>query len=1062
MIHFLHFQRLFIFLISFSFLIAYSCEQDKSAVIESTIQSKSLDFEEMDASRTGIEFINKLFESDQLNFYTYEYLYNGGGVSVADFNNDGFQDIFFTCNMGKNKLYANKGNFTFEDVSKTSGINSVRDWCTGSTITDINNDGLIDLYVSRSGWFEDSEIRKNLLYVNLGNFRFEEQAEQYGIADAGHTTQSCFFDMDQDGDLDLYVMNHPTTFSESVPEFQKNQAKPNSNFSDHLYENVDGKFKNISSQAGIVNYGHGLGLSILDFNGDMLPDIYVSNDYQQHDYIYINQGNKTFKEESNSRLKHQAKFSMGVDAVDLSKNGSFDLMAVEMMPSDNFRQKTNMANMNPEMYNTYLDIGLQHQEMHNVLQLNSGDGHFTDVAYQYQIAQTDWSWSPLFGDFDSDGNEDLFISNGYRRDVLNKDLKSKIKAKIKSSTFKYSEVQNLLKEHKSKNYFYKNTAESFDQQNMSISIVNTNGAALADLDNDGNLDIICNNMEDKSTVYRNANQNTSDYTIKLTGPSKNKLAIGTSLKITTNKTSRIFNNQPTKGFQSSSGLDILFSLEDGESIENAMLIWPDLKTQSVSLKSGINKLAYNPSSTFNTTKKVVNKTQAFPYNPSPNFYDDYKDQVLLPYKVSEIGPKAVTYKDANNNLAICIVDQSSEGIYFFEQNNGKWQKSNISVKLGKSPLCSGIAAGDLNQDGLADLYITRGNYSDKNNEKSQDMILLQKKDGDFELKNSPINFSTSCPQIADFNGDGKMDIFYAGGLNAGEYPNTYSSGVLINDEGGYKNIELKNLQGIPKSSEIMDLDNDEIDDIIFTGEWMNIHAYSFKDGKAEKIKDLFDDNLTGWYNSIESADLDGDNIPEIIIGNIGNNTKMSNKAENAFHLYSEDYDDNGNLDIVFAFEDENKLFPVRGKQCSSEQIPSLNNKFKDYENFAKSDVFEIYGAKELQESNLFQVKRYLSGYYKKNGTSFEWRVFPSNMQQSLIRATSVVENKLCPIIYYHGNQAFEVETGRLDGFTGSTYQTCTDEKEIEVKMDGMCTQILELDNQMLYLFKENPAELRKK
>ncbi|MFT4668523.1 MAG: hypothetical protein ACI9HJ_000087, partial [Ulvibacter sp.] len=422
-------------------------------------------FTKISPSQSAVTFKNSIKESNAINYFSYEYIYNGGGVAIGDINNDGLPDLFFTANMSFNRLYLNKGNLQFEDISASSGIRTQGDWCTGVTMADVNGDGFLDIYVSRSGWFENPNQRRNNLFINNGDLTFTEQAGQYGIDDAGHTTQSVFFDMDQDNDLDLYVGNHPVVFTESLEEGLRKRKESPPFSSDQIYRNDGGHFVNISKEAGISNYAHSLGLIASDFDKDGLVDIFVSNDYNAPNFYYHNNGNGTFTDIGPKMLKHMAKFSMGVDAGDFNNDGLLDIFTTEMMAEDNQRQKTNMASMSTEDFWTFVDNDYGYQFMHNCLQLNNGNSPFSEIAYLSGVATTDWSWSPLIADFNNDGFKDLFVSNGYKRDVLDKDFKNKMKEVINVGTKTFSEIKPYIPTTQVPNYIFRNNHDlTFDKK----------------------------------------------------------------------------------------------------------------------------------------------------------------------------------------------------------------------------------------------------------------------------------------------------------------------------------------------------------------------------------------------------------------------------------------------------------------------------------------------------------------------------------------------------------------------------------------------------------------------
>ena len=1026
-------------LILFCLLFGMSCNNDPNPVEPSshTIQKERLpfNFRELNSDQTGITFENKIRETDDLNYFTYEYLYNGGGVSIADFDNDGLDDVFFTCGMGFNRLYKNNGSLTFSDVSKTSGIRSSRDWCTGTTVVDINNDGLLDLYVSRSGWFDDANIRSNLLYVNKGNLQFEEQANQYGIADKGYSTQSAFFDADGDGDLDLYVMNHPIKFSEELNAFLLKCKSPPAFQSDNFYENVNGKYQKASQKWGISNYGHGLGLATADFNDDGKIDIYVSNDYQQHDFLYINKGGR-FEESSSKNLRHMAKFSMGVDASDFNNDGAIDLMAVEMMPADNYRKKTNMANMNPELYYTFVNNGLQDQEMHNALQVNRGDATFTDEAYLMGVAESDWSWAPLFADFDGDLNKDLFISNGYRRDVLNKDVSKSIKKKLNKELFKFSEVKDFYQMHLSQNVFYKNTGKGFEKKEGGTfnTSFNTNGAAYADLDNDGDFDIVTNNMESKAIIYENLSQPNSAVRINLK-TKEDGFGIGGKISFSANDQIYTYTNNPTRGFESSVPPYILIPGIKTSDIEKLNVVWPGGKREEFELPSE-KEITIVKGEGKNTTKRKDKKVKvekvAFDYTHYEKDFDDYSIQPLLPYKVSEQGPYVTKAQLNGSGEEVVISGSEGQSLATYSIQNGTLVKSDYGADVFESQKQfedSGLCVFDLNGDGRNDLYVSRGSYASNSTVDLQDVIYINTGTG-FKIEKSPVTSNSRSPITIDYDQDGDDDIVVGGGVIPGKNPIGSSSYVLTNEDGKLTKSKLDlGTASIIQNCKKVDVDNNGKDEVIFSGEWMSPQILSWQNNQWTNLSAQYIPNgLKGLWSALSVEDLDGDGINEILLGNIGLNTKYSASESEPFHCYSNDFDENGTSEIVLASFENGKEYPVRGKQCSSEQLPSISESIETYDIFAKSEVVDIYGEK-LQSGEKYSCEELASGYLKMNGNQkYEFIPFPKSMQKSRIYDFQLARNQSgCKKLFYHGNLDLEVESGILDAFNFEAIDWCTQE-----------------------------------
>lgn len=1059
------------------FLVLFGCSQDElpSKGKPSPLKLEKLDFnfKELGFDQTGINFKNKIFETDALNYFTYEYLYNGGGVSIADFDNDGLDDIFYTCSMGFNRLYKNNGSLKFQDVSKTSGIRSSKDWCTGTTIVDINNDGLLDLYISRSGWFDNADLRSNLLYINKGNFQFEEQASQYGVGDKGYSTQSSFFDADGDGDLDLYVMNHPIQFSEELKDFIAKTKNPPAYQSDNFYENENGKFRNASAEWGIKNYGHGLGLVTSDFDDDGRIDIYVSNDYQQHDFLYMNKGGK-FVESSKERLKHMSKFSMGVDASDFNNDGQIDIMAVEMMPEDNYRKKTNMANMNPSLYTTFLDNGLQDQEMHNVLQVNDGSGRLTDEAYLRGVAESDWSWAPLFADFDGDLSKDLFVSNGYRRDVLNKDIPKIIEKNIKKKDFKYSEVKDYYTMYLNQNAFYKNVDGAFQKMvNDGFSTAfNTNGAAYSDLDNDGDLDIVCNNMESGSIIYENLSQPSSSVKLKLKSAS-DLFAVGARVDIHIGNQKYTYTNTPTRGFMSSVPPYIMVSGIRSTDIDEINVVWPGGKRErfdsngerEIVLLKGKGKSASKLKK-----EKVKFESLPFDYAHGEKKFDDYSIQPLLPYKISEQGPYGVLDElDGQEGKEIFVSGATGQAASLFTHTENSLTPNNYGKSQFDSQANfedSGACIFDLNNDGLKDIYVTRGSYESTNSQQLEDIIYINTGKG-FRIETSPVKSNSVFPLAIDYDQDGDEDIFVGGGVMPSKYPQGSSSYILTNENGKLtkSEIELEQSSFITGSA-LCDVDSDGKMEVIIIGEWMSPQIIKWENDTWNNISvDYIPSGLKGLWSSLKIHDLDNDGVEEILLGNLGLNTKFKASTTEPFQCYSNDFDNNGTSEIVLASFEDGIEYPVRGKQCSSEQLPSINQSIESYDIFAKSDVKDIYGD-QIVNGKSYSCEQLASGYLKLNNSGkYDFNKFPLDMQKSRIYALEVVKlEDGCCKLFYHGNLDLEVETGKLDAFSLEAWDLCNDqaidfEGDIELNKVRSIMAIKNSTTKILLLQNEGESHL---
>jgi len=1002
-------------------LLLLGCENhkklEKKEITTENITSKPL-FSLLTSEETGIQFVNKNSESDYFNFYTYEYFYNGGGVAVADFNNDGLQDIYFTANKSPNKLYVNLGNLKFKDITSTANINSVdRDWCTGVTIVDINNDGWQDIFVSRSGWFknESKHLLRNLLFVNNHDLTFTERGEEYGFTDLSPTIQTCFFDSDNDGDLDVYQINHPTIFKTfkqySNGEIVKVESKDHY-FSDKFYENINGKFVDKTKILGFENSGHGLGVISSDFNNDGWQDLYISNDYLEPDYIYINQKNGLFKNEALTAFKHISKFSMGVDVADINNDGLQDIFNAEMLAKDNFSKKTSMAPMNPKEYMFLVDNGYHHQDMHNSLQLNNGNGTFSEISWLSNIAETDWSWSPLFADFDNDGFKDLFVSNGYKRDMLSKDFSNMLKKQMEvSGTKRFSEFENLIPSKKVSNYIFKNNKDlTFTDKTNEWGIqfdVNSNGAAYADLDNDGDLDLIINNVDEEATILKNNSDKLfKNHYIKLEfkGLPRNTKGIGVKVRVYTDHGIQVFDNYCVRGYQSSIPPQINIGIAKHTKIDSLVVYWPLGKKQQINITE-LDKLyivdysqAILPEP---NDKNSIKKTLFLPYVISPqlkhieNDFDDYQFQVLLPHKLSQFGP-AIAVGDINNDGLDDLYLGQSTGTaseIFIQNNKGEFIKKQAFTE---DIMYEDIDATffDFDNDGDLDLYVASGGNEFKINSSYYADRLYENRNGEFinrsDLLPKNIHISSSRIVVHDINNDGFKDLFVCGRLSPHDYPAPTSSYILMNEKGIFKDVsetiapELKNI-GMVTDASFTDYDNDGDTDILIVGEWMPPTFFENKEGKYRKVINKTLDSLSGWYNTIKSIDIDKDGDEDYIVGNLGENYKYKANSKEPFEMFYDDFDKNGSNDIILGYYNFGELFPVRGKSCSTQQIPNIKKISHTYDIFGKSTVSDLYGSNNLEVSLHLSSYNFKSGVLKNNGNgNFEFIPFPDIAQLSSI------------------------------------------------------------------------------
>ena len=1007
-------------------------------------QSKSHLFSRLDKADTHIDFSNKLFEDDQMNALNYSYFYNGGGVSVGDINNDGLTDIFFTGNMVKNRLYLNKGNFEFENITDKSGVANKQGWCTGSTMVDINGDGKLDIYICRSA-DGDPARRKNLLFINNGDLTFTEKAEEYGLANEGYSTQASFFDYDKDGDLDMFLINHSlqkyANGTIENPGWRKQRQEAfecklyRNNWNETLRHSV---YTDVSNSAGITSnvMTFGLGLAISDLNNDGWPDIYISNDFNEADYLFINNGpvsltsdttkkEVTFSERLHDCMDEVSLYSMGSDAADFNNDGLIDIVTMDMLPADGYTQKMHQGAENFDKFQQLFKLGFYYQYSRNMLQKNNGDGTFSEIGQLAGVSNTDWSWSALFCDFDNDGRKDLLASTGYVKDYTDMDfikytvdlaIKSRAGEKIESvkeviDKMPVNHLVSTVFQNNGSGGFKKITEEwGIDQKTVAA------GAAYADLNNDGKMDIVISNTNDYAGVYRNNGEsgNKNNFLrIKLEGDRKNPDGIGSKIKLYC-KGQQLYQEQfPVRGYQSSVDPVLNFGLGKNDVIDSLLIIWPNDQYQLLqNIKPGqLLKLDIK-----NASGKWIYESKKMPslfaldssinHTHIENDFNDFTVQTLLPNYLSRQGPcmaKADINKDGLEDLFIGGA-KGQPGSLFFQAKSGVFVLSH-QVDIASDSLSedNGSAFFDANGDGYADLYVASGGYEFAENDLLlQDRLYLNDGRGHFLKSKKALPFllsSKGCIAVADADGDKDLDVFVGGRVVPGKYPSAPTSYLLLNDgRGNFTDATVSMapaLQHIGMITDAVwtDLNKDGANDLIIVGEWMPVKVFINKNGKLEDASAQYIRFASsGWWNKIVMDDFDGDGDVDFVLGNVGTNAQFKPTDKEPMSLYYKDFDGNGSIDPIFCYYINGTSYPSATRDDLVEQLPMLKRKFNDYKTYASATINDIFSVEQLKDAGKLTAEITSTIYLQNNGDAgFEVKSLPQEAQYAPVYAIASID-----------------------------------------------------------------------
>lgn len=987
-------------------------------------------FTKLSKGKTGIDFRNILNETNELNVFNYSYFDNGGGVAVGDINNDGLQDILFTGNMVKNRLYLNKGNFEFEDITQKSGVADKQGWCTGATMVDINGDGKLDIYICRST-DGDPARRKNLLFINNGNLTFTEEAEKYGIADQGYSTQASFFDYDKDGELDMFLINHSlqqyTTGLMQNPEI-RNQQNPD--FATKLYSNDNGYFKDVSKEAGITSnvLSFGLGVAISDINNDGWPDVYVSNDFNEPDYLFINNGNGTFTDKLTEKMDQISMYSMGSDCADYNNDGLPDIVTLDMLPEDNKAQKMHSGAENFDKMQYFFNRGFYNQFSRNMLQKNNGDGTFSEIGQLAGISNTDWSWASLFSDFDNDGNKDLFVTNGYVKDYTDMDflrytMDRTIKARQENKDVVLADfikqmptikIPNYIFQNQGNGLFTKKTADwGLDQQGISA------GVAYADLDNDGDMDLVVNHTNDYAGIYKNNSESLvkNNYLkIKLEGDKGNERGIGAKVKLYCKDDKYYQEEIPVRGFQSSVDPILNFGVGKHQLVDSIIVIWPNDKMQTlqnvkinqtliIKLSDAKSNWKFNPK---DTVKKYFAANSSLNFIHKENEFNDFTIQGLLLNYLSRQGPcmaKADVNGDGREDLFFGGAKGQPRKLFIQAANEKFFDKPEQAFAVDS--LSEDVAAEffDADGDGDMDLYVGSGGYEFAEKDPLlQDRLYINDGKGNFSKKKDALPkmfISTGCVKTADIDGDGDMDLFVGGRLVPGKYPSTPDSKILQNDgKGNFTDVTATVAPAIQKIGMVtdalwIDLNKDNLPDLVMAGEWMPIKVFINQKGKLSDASSNYIKFASGgWWNKIFAEDFDGDGDKDLIIGNLGLNAQFKASEKEPISIYYKDFDGNGSIDPVFCYFIDGVSYPAASRDDLMDQLPLLKKKFLEYHTYSTATINDIFTKHQLKDANVIKAEMLETVYLENTGNGFKLRPLPIEVQYAPIYAiTSIDANR---------------------------------------------------------------------
>lgn len=1033
-------------------LFIVACDNKRPGEAGNASETKPL-FHLLEPETTGIDFINEVVDGENFNILTYRNFYNGGGVAIGDINNDSLPDLYLTSNQKKNKLFLNKGNFRFEDITDKAGVGGNMVWSTGVTMADINADGWMDIYVCNSGDVAGSQ-KKNELFINNGNLTFSEKAKEYNLDNDGYSTHAAFFDYDQDGDLDCYILNNSFRDPAKIELYRKVRELP-SPTGHKLMRNDGNRFTDVTQEAGIYSsdIAFGLGVAVSDLNGDHLPDIYISNDFWERDYLYINKGNGKFSEELPTRINFCSTSSMGADIADINNDGYPEIFTTDMLAGDNYRIKTTMAFDPYHLEDQKYRANYHYQITQNCLHLNDGSADFQEIAMLSGVAATDWSWGALIFDFENDGNKDIFVSNGILKDITSMDflefLGDQQNQLRNGGKVDYRKFISNIPSTPLQNYAFSNAGNLVFQNKASLlgfsQASYSNGAAYGDLDNDGDQDMVVNNNNAKSFVYRNdATQVAQNHFLKLkfAGPTKNPFGIGAEARIQTKEGVRVLQNYTTRGFQSSIEPHLIFGLGKTNSVDSLVVTWPDGKIQLITNVQADQAIVVKYSDALPGKKvegvhtepsfeevgeSLLDKTAVH----HEDRYNDFDDELLLVRMLSTEGPRLIRGDVNNDRLTDFILLgaagdpeklylQKADGTFSFKQN----------VAFNKLPGTFESTCGvllDYDKDGDPDLIIGSGG-NEVSMSKMNFSLRAYENDGmgNFSIAPDEVpralgNFSTM--EADDIDRDGDIDLFIGARNVPGNYGLAPRSYLLLNDNGAWKDIAppaLGNI-GMVTDASWTDIDSDGDKDLVVVGDWMAIHVFRNENGTIQSPELI--PNSKGWWSRIKAADLDGDGDQDFVLGNWGLNSKFQATVEKPLVMYVSDFDNNGKSECIINWYPplDSTLYPFPTKQELTTQLPLLKKQILRYEYYSTKTYDSLFSPAVRNKAIRYETNYLNSAILWNNNGSFQLEALP--VQAQLSPVFGIVADDLDADgkvdIWLGGNfYALKPQVGRLNASKG--------------------------------------------